>query len=204
MNFAHTLGMTSDAGRVKRAMLFAMVLIAACEGRNERANDTVVSVLIPSDSASRDSASKWTVDEHGIGPVRAGMTLSQLSAAAGETLRPEYEINESCDYVTPKFLPKGVSVMIVDDSVGRVDVTEKGTLTKEGAGVGDPESRVLSLYGAHVHVEPHKYTGPTGHYLIVEQPGDTLHRIVFETDGKVVEMYRAGRRPAVDYVEGCA
>ena len=203
MNFARTLGMTSEVGRVKRAVVLAIVLSAACERRNERANDTVVSVPVPSDSTPRDSAS-WTVDEHGIGPVRAGMTLSQLSAAAAETLRPEYEINESCDYVTPKFLPKGVSVMIVDDSVGRVDITEKGILTKEGASVGDPESRVLSLYGARAHVEPHKYTGPTGHYVIVEQPGDTLHRIVFETDGKVVETYRAGRRPAVDYVEGCA
>lgn len=186
-------------------MILAVVLAsAACERREERAADSVAAAPGASDSASLGSVSRWTVDDHGIGPVRAGMTLAQLSAAAGETLRPEYEINDSCDYVTPKFLPQGVSVLIVDDSVGRVDVTEKGVLTKEGVGVGDLESRVLSLYGARAHVEPHKYTGPTGHYVIVEQPGDTLHRIVFETDGRVVEMYRAGRRPAVDYIEGCA
>ncbi len=52
--------------------------------------------------------------------------------------------------------------------------------------------------------EPHHYEGPEGRYRIVELPGDSLHRIVFETDGRRVTSYRAGRRPAVDHVEGCA
>jgi hypothetical protein len=34
--------------------------------------------------------------------------------------------------------------------------------------------------------------------------GLTLHRIVFETDGQRVRSYRAGRRPTVASVEGCA
>lgn len=197
--------MTPETGTLHRVVvLHAVLACAACERWAERPTDTVAAAPAPSDSPTTDSVSKWTVDELGVGPVRAGMTLKELSAVAGETVRPDYDFNESCDYVKPKFLPNGVSIMIVDDSVGRIDVTEKGILTKEGAGVGDLESRVLSLYGTRAHVEPHKYTGPTGHYVIVQQPSDTLHRIVFETDGKVVEMYRAGRRPAVDYVEGCA
>ncbi|MGQ0538137.1 MAG: hypothetical protein ACT4R6_04255 [Gemmatimonadaceae bacterium] len=51
---------------------------------------------------------------------------------------------------------------------------------------------------------PHKYTGPTGHYVIVQTTGDTLHRLIFETDGSRVVRFRAGRSPAVDYVEGCS
>ena len=160
-----------------------------------------------SDTASSDSGvntAALTVDARGVGPVRIGMTLRELGAAVGETLQPKYEINETCDYVDPKALPKGLAIMIVEDSVARVDIDEPGILTTEGAGVGDLESRVLALYGTRAQVQPHKYTGPTGHYVIVETPGDTLHRIVFETDGQKVERYRAGRRPAVDFVEGCA
>jgi hypothetical protein len=205
MNFARTLGMTHETARVTRVLLLAVVLSStACERGSERVADTVAAAPAPKEGTPPDSAASWTVDEKGIGPVLAGMTLAELSKVAGETLRPAYDINETCDYVKPKFLPKGVMVMIVEDSVGRVDVTEKGVRTKEGVGIGDAESRVLSVYGARAQVQPHKYTGPTGHYVIVQQSGDTLHRIVFETDGKVVERYHAGRRPAVDLVEGCA
>ena len=79
-----------------------------------------------------------------------------------------------------------------------------GVLTAEGAGVGDTETRVLALYRGRVRVEPHKYMGPEGHYLVVSVVDDSLAAIIFETDGKVVTMFRAGRRPAVEYVEGCA
>jgi hypothetical protein len=101
-------------------------------------------------------------------------------------------------------LPDGVSLMVVSDTVARVDIRKAGTMTTTGAAVGDSEPRVLELYRGLIHVEPHKYTGPVGHYLIVTPPGDSVHRIIFETDGKVVTRYRAGRRPAVEYVEGCA
>jgi hypothetical protein len=144
------------------------------------------------------------VDARGVGPVRIGMTLTELSAAAGETVQPAYQSSATCDHVEVKVLPKGIYIMVLNDSVARVDVEAAGILTSDGAGVGDLESRVLALYGARAQVQPHKYTGPTGHYIIVETPGDTLHRIIFETDGQKVERYRAGRRPGVDFVEGCA
>ena len=66
------------------------------------------------------------------------------------------------------------------------------------------EADVVKLYGASIEVSPHKYTGPEGHYLTVTPPGDTLHQIIFETDGQKVVHMRAGSRPAVEYVEGCA
>jgi hypothetical protein len=53
-------------------------------------------------------------------------------------------------------------------------------------------------------VGPHKYTD--GHYLTVRpvEASDTTHLIVFETEGQVVQRFRGGRRPQVEYVEGCA
>lgn len=55
-----------------------------------------------------------------------------------------------------------------------------------------------------LRVEPHEYLGPAGHYLVITQPGDTVDQIIFETDGKRVLNFRAGRLPAVAYVEGCS
>jgi hypothetical protein len=45
---------------------------------------------------------------------------------------------------------------------------------------------------------------PAGHYLVITQPGDTVDQIIFETDGKRVLNFHAGRLPAVAYVEGCS
>jgi hypothetical protein len=88
--------------------------------------------------------------------------------------------------------------------VERVGVDSAGVLTAEGVGIGDPEVRVVELYSGRVSVQPHKYTGPTGHYVVVTSPRDSMYRIIFETDGQKVLRYRAGRRPAVDFVEGCS
>lgn len=130
--------------------------------------------------------------------------MAQLSALLGEEVRASYADFKACDHVRPRGFPSGVSLMILSDTVARVEVEMIGVKTLEGAGVGDREDRVLAMYKGMIHVEPHKYTGPEGHYLIVTPPGDTLHRIIFETDGRVVTSYRAGPRPAVEYIEGCA
>ena len=64
-------------------------------------------------------------------------------------------------------------------------------------------ARIRDLYPT-ARRGPHKYTD--GAYLVVLPfaPADTIHRYVFETDGSVVTLYRAGLYPPVEYVEGCA
>jgi hypothetical protein len=186
------------------------LLLAACVARDASPRDSSVAVAPPVASApvAPDSAStpaaRWVVSPRGIGPVLAGVSLSALGTTLGETVRASYPAGSSCTYVHPAALPEGVLVMVEHDTVARVDVRSKGVLTLDGAGVGDTEASVLKRYEGRVRVTPHKYTGPTGHYLTVSAPPDTAHLIVFETDGKSVVTYRAGRRPAVELVEGCS
>jgi hypothetical protein len=158
----------------------------------------------PPDEAAPATPPAWTVTPGGIGPIRIGWSIGELNAATGEQLRPTYQISDECDYLRPARLPAGVNLMVVKDTVIRVDVDTAGVLTGEGAGIGDTEARIIAMYPGQVEVQPHKYTGPEGHYLVVTVPSDTLLRIIFETDGRIVTRYRAGRRPAVEYVEGCA
>ena len=173
-----------------RRLLVTGVLAAVAAACGKRADD--------------QSKPDWRLRPDGIGPVRTGMTLAQAGTALGEPLVAEYEDFENCDYVHPKGFPQGVSLMVLSDTIGRIDVDTGGVTTVEGAAIGDSEDSILELYKGRVHSEPHKYTGPEGHYLIVEPPGDSLHRIIFETDGRRVTLFRAGLRPAVDLVEGCA
>ncbi|MDP9351739.1 MAG: hypothetical protein M3P51_09400, partial [Chloroflexota bacterium] len=145
-----------------------------------------------------------TVTEWGIGPVRAGMSISEASSVLGRKLVPAYDLFEGCDLVDLPSGPADVSLMVVNDTIARVDVYASSAVpTAAGARIGDSEARIRSLYPGRVHTEPHKYTD--GSYLIVPAQADTLFRIVFETDEQgQVTRYRSGRFPAVEWVEGCA
>lgn len=179
----------------------ALLLLAGCSPGADRA---ATSDSLPPVAETVDSLT-WVARADGIGPIRAGMTVAEASAAVGESLQVDYADFETCDYVTPSILPEGVSLMVISDTVERVDVVDPSEVrTAAGAGIGDAESSVVSRYGSAATVMPHKYTGPEGHYVVVAPPGDSLHRIVFETDGAAVTMYRVGRTPAVEFVEGCA
>ena len=93
--------------------------------------------------------------------------------------------------------------MVEEGRIARIDVDSGSVATAAGARVGDTEDRVMSLYPGRVTVSPQKYT--SGHYLTVTpaSPADSVFRIVFETEHGRVTHFRAGRRPPVEYVEGC-
>lgn len=163
------------------------------------------------DTAARDTTGRapadsaaWIASPQRLGMIRAGMPRAELITVVGRPARAGYDTQESCTYVIGTALPKGVQVMVVNGVVARIDVLEPGVPTLEGVGVGSTEQDVLARYRGDATVTPHKYSGPEWHYVTVTPPSDTLHRIVFETDGAVVKNYRVGRMPEVQWVEGCS
>jgi hypothetical protein len=176
-------------------LLVAGALAAGCSREPDRA------AAGDSAHASPNSAA-LTVTAHGIGPLRAGMTLAEASQALGGALVvPAQADTAGCRYVQWRGGPRGVRLMVEGGRVVRVDVDSAGVRTVVGAGVGDTEEQLRRLYPAHMAVAPHKYED--GHYLTVTDPADSSFAIVFETTGGKVARYRAGLRPQVEYVEGC-
>ena len=145
----------------------------------------------------------WTIRSAGYGPLRVGMIPSEMKFIFGDSLVIPAKLAE-CDYIRPSKSPKGVLFMMVNGQLARVEVRNNTSIkTTAGAGIGDTEDRIKSLYPGQVTVQPHKYTD--GHYLVVKPTGSAAdERIIFETDGKKVTQYRAGRTPAVEYVESCS
>lgn len=144
------------------------------------------------------------VTGEGYAGVNFGMTVAQAEAAIGNKLKPIGEGEGNCSYIEPEGPLKGALFMVVDGTIARLDVQENTTIvTDTGAKVGDSEQHVLDLYKGRTAVQPHKYTGPEGHYVLVLGP-DGKAQIVFETDGGKVVSYRAGRQPEVEWVEGCS
>ncbi|BDI19586.1 hypothetical protein ANSO36C_53880 [Nostoc cf. commune SO-36] len=142
---------------------------------------------------------------NGIGAVQVGMTVRQAEKAAGIQLVGDSP-NNNCYYVKPQNEPKNLSFMVTGGRISRVDVRQNNQITTlKGAKIGDTEAQIKSLYPGQIQVTPHKYV-QNGHYLtfIPKDRADRNYRVVFETDGKLVTEFRAGKLPEVKYVEGCS
>jgi hypothetical protein len=134
------------------------------------------------------------------------MTLAEAAAAGGRAFGDPQMGSEECDYFlfADDTVRGSAHFMVVNGQIARVDLNDSSIATAEGARMGDSEQRIMQLYPGRVTVQPHKYTD--GHYLVIRSsdPADTVHHIIFETDGNVVTAFRAGRMPEVKYVEGCS
>ena len=182
-------------------VIAAIACVAGCSKPDGTPSDSGTNSNTAESATSGDAGKIWTISPAAFGPLRLGQPVREVAAVLGDTARPT---DESCGYVAPATFPDSVSVMIVNDTAMRVDVRSSMVRTAEGAGIGDSEQRIQELYRGRVRVQPHKYTD--GRYLIVTptNAADSSFRIVFETDGAKVVLYRAGRLPAVEWVEGCS
>jgi hypothetical protein len=175
-----------------------LLLLAACSSPRPAAD------AAPPSAPLASAASAWVLTPTSFGKARIGMTVAELNAALGDSLRPTYEVSEDCDQLVPASFPARTRLMVLQDTVVRFEADSAGVLTPEGVGVGDTEGRLREVYGARAVVTPHKYTGPEGHYVTVTDPSDSTRKTIFETDGAKVTEFRAGRTPGVELVEGCA
>lgn len=164
---------------------------------------SLVALLTPSRPGA--DSTPWTLRLDGIGPVRVGMTIAEVERLLGATARIDrIEPDDECGYAYLSTIPTGLSLMLSRDTVVRVNVDTSGFLDEAGLGVGSTETEVLARRAGRVRVEPHYYTGPEGHYLIVDDPARPGFRLIYETDGQRVLSVRAGRLPEAELVEGCA
>lgn len=184
-----------------------LLALAACRseqgGDPARARDSAHSPAAAATSTTRPSVD-WTVRLDGVGPVRYGMSLAEARAALGDSLAG-VPPGDGCEYTMPASAPLGVSFMFENGRLVRVDVDSAGVRTAAGAEVGMTEAEIRARYPTGLEIRPHKYDD-AGHYLMYAGPQgtDSTLRLVFETDGERVRRFRAGVRPAVEYVEGCA
>ena len=140
----------------------------------------------------------WVVREDGVGPIKVGMSLSELNAALHERFTmPTSKDDQGCFYVSSAKHPH-ISYMIEAGHVVRVDVD---SATAQGVQVGDAEEHALQAYGPRLKVSESKYD-PEGHYLTI-QSEDGRNGVRFETEKGKIQTYYAGRFEAIRYVEGC-
>jgi hypothetical protein len=159
-----------------------------------------------------------------IGPVVVGMTIEQLSQAAGVPLirQPDFDqamATTHCAYMSPGTIPGYVpppnsgnksplAFMIVNNQLARIDILGGDFKTAAGVKVGSSERQVQEAFGGPnpTPLPTRAFIGEPYRYLTAtpKQAADANNRLVFETDGAKVVTYRVGRIPEVENKNGCS
>jgi hypothetical protein len=94
---------------------------------------------------------------------------------------------------------QGVSFLVENAKIGRLDVISEGPKTADGFGVGSQAAAIRTKYGAALTEAPNKYEPEVIELTLTQGASKTI----FEIQGDSVRAFRSGVAPTIDYVEHC-
>lgn len=205
--------------RTLSALAASALILSACGQQQVGSPDAETPAPDTSASAPRAAARDAQVlTAEGYGPLRIGMSRSEVVAALGDDANPEAVGGadpEACDEWRPARAPEGLRVMILDGRLARVTATAPSTVeTESGLGVGDAAAAIKTAYGDRLTAQPHKYVAAPAEDLFVwttggpvagayvEDPAARGVRYEINGEGRVQMIHAGG--PAIQLVEGCA
>jgi len=140
----------------------------------------------------------------GFGPAQFGGDEESIRMAWGRPLTVSGREPSACRqlFAEPSGTA-GISFMLVDDRFARYDVTTAQFKAPGGTQVGDTRAMIEQRYGDRLSASPHKYVEGAETLSVVPEQGEA--KLVLEmTPEGIVERWRVGVPPAIDYVEGCS
>ena len=138
----------------------------------------------------------------GLDTVNFGMTVFQAERAAGTQMIPCNPVSE-CYRVTPVDAPEGVSFVVHDGTIERVDIASGPITTVSGVGIGTEESRIIELFGDQIEREVID-DATTDLVFVPADESDAEFRVIFTISNGVVQTFRSGRIPLVFDANPCA
>jgi hypothetical protein len=140
---------------------------------------------------------KARIGHAGLGPIKIGMTEHQIERAGKRSIRLDSFPGSDCASAK---LAGNTTGLFTGKRLRRIYIRTPVFATTAGIRVGSSEERVLAAYPGVLDRVPQHYV-PDQDNLVLKKGRS---KVVFSlTDGKVTEI-SAGRKPEIDYVEGCA
>ncbi|MBX5442876.1 MAG: hypothetical protein IRZ32_15290 [Solirubrobacteraceae bacterium] len=143
------------------------------------------------------------ITQNGIGPLRIGMTIDQAQRRTGQAI--DYQrfdaASDACGI--GRLLPAslGVTMLTTDRRIAVLSVSRPGISTRRGIEVGDTVRDLRRAYGARLRSRVNRYDPRRRDHVL--RLGDRA--MIFWADRRgVIGQIDGGRRPEIDYVEGCA
>jgi hypothetical protein len=201
---------------MRHAILFAALVLAApvlssCGPATEKAEESPRSIepapLDPGAPAAEQAAlaNCAPVTAEGYCGVGFGMSPAEartkfpvkLEDYSGDTsAKPD---PNACFELFAAEPVQGVSFLVEDAKVGRIDVISEGPRTADGFGVASKAADLRTRYGSALTEAPNKYEPEVTELTLVQGPT----KFIFEIQDNSVRAFRAGLSPTIDYVEHC-
>jgi hypothetical protein len=160
--------------------------------------------LLPATAGAAPVSSNSRITQNGLGSIRLGMTVDQAQRRTGQRIENNLFTpgDDSCG--TAQLFPKsvGVNMQTTKSRIWVINVSEPGISTRSGVEVGDTVAALRRAYGSRLHSEPNKYTPKARDYWVTFPRNRKLK--FFTSTRRVVTQISSGRKPEVDFVEGCA
>ncbi len=137
----------------------------------------------------------------GLGAVTFGMTVNRAQEAAGTVFIPLNSSTE-CFHTVPHEGPEGITFLVHEGTIERVDIKDGPITTRSGVGIGTTQDVVIGLFGDKIQ----RKTQPdnsTDLIFVPTDPGDRNYRVVFNVVDGVVTSFKSGRLPQILTETGC-
>ncbi len=148
-------GTTTQASPPTATTVSATTSSTTSTTSSSTSSTTVTTAPLTGPNISNDSV----ITIGGLGPVRVGVTPDQATVAAGYVLAVEIGLFEGdpCFYLPADPHLPGVSFMVNNGTVARVDVLTGPVTTRSGAGIGMTEAEIHNLFPGKIEERQHFY-----------------------------------------------
>ena len=141
------------------------------------------------------------VSTAGLGAVTFGLTVAQAQNAAGTAMIAQ-GAESDCYRVVAHRGPEGVTFLVHEGTIERVDIDSGPVTTRSGVGIGTAESTVIDLFGDKIRRQS-RPDGSTDLLFVPVDAGDRNYRVVFNVADGTVLSFKAGKIPMVLTETGC-
>lgn len=181
------------------SLVFVLGACASPDPTPRADNSKPASTPSASTGASTHTASPNALSLDGLGDLRIGQPVSKSSTWAERGA----QASDVCRTVSSPQYP-GAYAIVIDNTVQRITLGQRSSLTFDGLGIGATEQAVSAKFPALTQ-DLHKYESPPAKYLTSPNalPSSAGVRFEIGADGKV-KLIHVGLMPVLAYVEGCA
>lgn len=179
-------------------------MLGACSSPDPapRADSAVLATTPSAGTApaqATNTATSNTLQLDGLGDLRIGQPVPKSSTWAERGA----QASDVCRTVSSPQYP-GAYAIVIDNTVQRITLGQRSSLTFDGLGIGATEQAVSAKFPALAQ-DLHKYESPPAKYLTSPNASPSSAGVRFEigADGKV-KLIHVGLMPVLAYVEGCA
>lgn len=142
---------------------------------------------------------KSRITTAGVGPIKIGMTIPQARLASGRNITVRSEVHPGCGHDTVHPLRYGISTLTRHGRIAVLYINKRSLATRSGVRVGDSVAKLRRVYGNQLKARRNIYG--TRIYEI----RDGNREVQFSTyNGRLIHQIATGRKPEVDWPEGCA